>query len=154
MRWELVRSVNRKQSCAGALVVLAISLIVSSSCSENSQAKKPFRKTDTPLSFKEDIFPIIQRNCLPCHGEDNFNPSELSLDNYESMKAGGKHGSPWVDGKSEKSIIIRKLGEKPPFGDRMPLNSRKKIAEGKTRSLTEGQIDTIAAWIDQGARNN
>lgn len=142
------------QSCAGAIVVLAISLVVSSSCSENSRAKKPSRETVTPLSFKKDIFSMIRRNCLPCHAEDNSNPSELSLDNYESMKAGGKNGSPWLEGKSEESIIIKKLSERPPFGDRMPLNSKKKIAEGKARWLTEAQIDTIAAWIDQGAKNN
>ena len=119
----------------------------------DSHAKGSTR-TAPALSFKKEIFPIIKKNCLPCHAEDNVNPSELCLDNYESMKAGGKNGSPWVEGKSGESIIIKELGEKPPFGDRMPFNSKRKIAEGKVRWLTEGEIETIATWIDQGARNN
>lgn len=142
------------QSCVGAIIVLSLSLVVSSSCGENGQAKRTTKKSASALSFKKDVFPIIQRSCLPCHAEDSFNPSELSLDSYESMKAGGKNGTPWVEGKPEESIIIKKLSEKPPFGDRMPFNSKKKIAEGNAKWLTDDQIDTIATWIEQGAKNN
>jgi len=142
------------QSYAGAIVVLSLSLVMSTSCGESSKGKTPPKTDNPPLSFKNDVFPIIEKRCLPCHAEDNFNPSELSLDSYEDMKAGGKNGVPWVEGESSESILIKKLGEKPPFGERMPLNSKRKIAEGKASWLSEGEIDTIAAWIDQGARNN
>lgn len=142
------------QSRVGAIVVLSLSLVVSSSCGENGRAKKPAKKSAPALSFTKEVFPIIKRRCLPCHAEDSFNPSELSLDSYESMKAGGKNGQPWVEGNSEESILVKKLSENPPFGDRMPLNSKKKIAEGKASWLTEDEIDTIATWIDQGAKNN
>ena len=142
------------QSCVGAIFVLSLSLVVSSSCSENGQAKKPVRKSAPALSFTKDVFPIIQRRCLPCHAEDSFNPSELSMDSYESLKAGGKNGSPWVEGNSKESILVKKLSETPPFGERMPLNSKKKIAEGNASWLTQDQIDSIATWIDQGAKNN
>ena len=44
-------------------------------------------------SFKDDVFPVFRKYCLPCHSEDNFNPSELSLDSYDLMMQGGKHGT-------------------------------------------------------------
>ncbi len=106
------------------------------------------------VSFKNDVFPIIKAKCLPCHAEDNFNPSELSMDSYELIAQGGKHGVPFKPGKSGESLMIQKLSEKPPFGDRMPLNSKKKIQDGKAVWLTVDEIKTIATWIDQGAKNN
>ncbi len=142
------------QQYIGVILALSLSVVVSSSCGENSGAKKNPGKGTPAMSFRKDVFPIIQHNCLPCHAEDSFNPSELSMDSYEDMKAGGKDGSPWVNGNSKESLIIKKLSENPPFGDRMPFNSKKKIADGKARWLTGGEIDTIAAWIDQGAKNN
>ncbi len=112
------------------------------------------REGKDSVSFKNDVFPIVKHHCLPCHAEESFNPSELSLDNYTDLMAGGKHGKPVVAGKSKGSILIEKLGEKPPFGDRMPLNSKKKIAEGKATWLSAEDIKVIESWIDQGAKNN
>jgi hypothetical protein len=109
---------------------------------------------EKPVSFKKDIFPIIQKNCLPCHAEDNFNPSELSLDDYERMSAGGKNGPLWTSGNAEESNLVLKLKEAPPFGDRMPLNSKRKVAEGKAKWLTPAEVATIATWINQGAKDN
>lgn len=106
------------------------------------------------VSFKNDIFPIIKAKCLPCHAEDNFNPSELSMDSYDLIAKGGKHGVPFKPGKSNESLMIQKLSENPPFGDRMPLNSKKKIQEGRAVWLTPEEIKIIATWIDQGAKNN
>jgi hypothetical protein len=103
------------------------------------------------VSFKEEVMPIIRKHCLPCHAVDNFNPSELSLDTYEDLMAGGKHGTPVVPGNASESIIVQKLGEDPPFGDRMPLVRKKDRVPNK---LTEQQIETIRAWVDQGAQNN
>jgi len=121
---------------------------------QGKESKNSPKKVSAAVSFKNDVFPVIQKHCLPCHAEDNFNPSELSLDSYDKMKEGGKHGSPWVEGKSKESVIIQKLNENPPFGDRMPLNSKKKIDEGKAIWLSAEEIKTIANWIDQGGKNN
>jgi hypothetical protein len=107
-----------------------------------------------PVSFKKDVFPLVSRHCLPCHAEDNFNPSELSLDSYEKMMEGGKHGVLAVAGKSKESLVVQKLGAKPPFGERMPLNSKKKIEEGRAKWLTDAELKIFVAWIDQGAKNN
>ena len=57
-------------------------------------------------------------------------------------------------GKPAGSPLVGKLAEKPPFGDRMPLNSRKKVKEGKAKWLTEEDVKTIATWVSQGAKDN
>ena len=112
------------------------------------------KKETTQVSFKKDVFPIIQKYCLPCHAEENFNPSELSMDTYDMLAAGGKNGVPFVAGKSKESLIIKKLGEKPPMGERMPLNSKKKIEDGKAVWMKDDELKVIADWIDQGAKKN
>lgn len=138
----------------GVVVVFTLAVAADCSRSQDGQVKRIAKKDAAGLSFRKDVFPIIQKNCLPCHSEDNFNPSELAMDDYELMSAGGKNGHIWVAGKSRESILVKKLGEKPPFGDKMPLNSKKKIAEGRGKWLTEEEVKTIAKWIDEGARNN
>jgi hypothetical protein len=106
----------------------------------------------SPVSFKNDVTPILKKHCLPCHAEENFNPSELSLDSYNNLMAGGKHGTLVVRGKASESMIIQKLGSNPPFGDRMPLIRKKNAASPD--KLTTGEIDTLSAWINQGAKDN
>jgi hypothetical protein len=109
---------------------------------------------DETVSFKKDVFPLVQSYCLPCHAEENFNPSELSMDNYKLMMAGGKNGSPVVKGKSAESLMIKKLGPEPPEGERMPLNPKKKVKEGKAVWMKDEEVKIIAKWIDQGAKDN
>jgi len=112
------------------------------------------QKNSAPVSFKKNLFPIIKKQCLPCHAEDNFNPSELSLDSYELLMAGGKHGSPVIAGEAKQSILIQKLSTSPPFGDPMPFDTKKKKGEPSKKKLSEEEIKLIIEWIDQGAKDN
>jgi hypothetical protein len=106
------------------------------------------------VSFKSQILPIFKRQCLPCHAEDNFNPSNLSLDSHELLLSGGKHGATVVPGKASESILFQKIGSKPPFGDRMPLDPKKRRGEPSMKSLSQDEITLIGEWIDQGAKGN
>ena len=135
------------------LAVICVCLGIALLCSMQSGAQSKKKATGT-VSFKDDVFPIIKNHCLPCHAEDQYNPSELSMDDYDRVKEGGKHGMPWEAGKSKESLIIKKVSGDPPFGDRMPLNSKKKIKDGTAKWLSPEEIRTIAGWIDQGAKKN
>jgi len=106
------------------------------------------------VSFKADVTPLVKKYCISCHAEEEYNPSEFSMDTYEITKKGGKRGPAWVAGKASESILVQKLWEKPPFGERMPLNSKKKIAAGTAKWMTPEEIRVFADWVDQGARNN
>ena len=106
------------------------------------------------VSFKQQVFPIIKKHCLPCHAEDNYNPSELVLDTYETLMAGGEHGKALEPGKGAESLIVKKLGPQPPFGKMMPVNKKKKSGEESKNTLTEAEVKVLVDWIDQGAKNN
>ncbi len=111
-------------------------------------------QTASTASFKNDVMPIIKKYCLPCHSEDNYNPSELSLDSYELMMEGGKHGVPVVPGDPEKSILVAKVIGASTFGDPMPL--AKKLSDGtmQQRHLTDEELAILKAWIAEGAKDN
>lgn len=134
-----------------AVICACVGIALLCSMQSGAQGKK---KGTGVVSFNSDVLPIIRKHCLPCHAEDQYNPSELSMDDYDMMKEGGKHGMPWEVGKAKESLIIKKLSDNPPFGDRMPLNSKKKIKDGTAEWLSPGEIKTIVEWIDQGAKKN
>lgn len=141
-------NIRRRRMKIRVATLLSVVLLISASGLFAQDTKK------TTVSFKSDVFPIINAKCLPCHAEENFNPSELSMDSYDLIAAGGKHGVPFNAGKPGESLLIQKFGEKPPFGDRMPLNSKRKIRDGKAVWLSDEDVKTVATWIEQGAKNN
>jgi len=106
------------------------------------------------VSYKEDISPLLNKYCLPCHAEENYNPSELSLDSYALLMKGGKHGEAVKPGNPDESIVIQKLREPPLFGDRMPLHSKRKKTTTPPVYLSEDEVQILAKWISQGARDN
>jgi hypothetical protein len=132
--------------------VLAVALMFAvMACGQERQTKQE-GKEESPVSFKNDVAPVLKNHCLPCHAEENFNPSELSLDSYSNVLAGGKHGVPVVPGKASESIIVQKIEPDPPFGDQMPLVRKKN--PGTPNKLTPEEIETLKAWINQGAKDN
>jgi hypothetical protein len=106
-------------------------------------AVKPASKT---VSYKTDVAPILKKYCLPCHTEDQMNPSELYLDSYENILGAGKHGKSVLPGNPDSSNLIRKISLTPPFGDPMPM--KRKVP------FPDDTLKTLVLWIQQGAKNN
>jgi hypothetical protein len=92
-----------------------------------------------PVSFTKDIQPILEQNCLSCHGHA-MQSSRLDLSSREGAIRGGARWPAIVPGHAEDSYMYRLAAglEKPA----MPLTGNK---------LTNEQIATIKNWIDQGA---
>ena len=130
-------------------ILIFIVITTLSAFGPQKSPKDPKKKPSAPsavVSYKKDILPIFKRYCLPCHTEDQMNPSELYLDGYETLMHGGKHGSPIKPGKADSSFISMKLTPKPPFGDPMPFKRKTPVPEDTVKILRK--------WIDQGAKNN
>ena len=130
-------------------LLLVLFFVCGSGALGQHRSKKPKNAQKSPasaVSFKKNITPILKTYCLPCHTEDQMNPSELYLDSYESLMKGGKHGRPLVPGNPDSSLILLKLGPKPPFGDPMPLKRKSPISDDT--------LAIIRKWISQGAKNN
>ncbi len=111
-------------------------------------------RKDDDVSYKNDVTPLLKMYCLPCHAEENDNPSELALDSFALLMKGGKHGEAVKPGEPDASNIIRKLSENPPFGERMPMHSKRKKTTTPPKYLSEDEIQTLAKWISQGAQDN
>ena len=95
--------------------------------------------TPPPISFAKDILPVIQANCLACHG-DRMQLSKLDLRTRESAMAGGAHGAAIVPGNAEQSRLYRFIAGLEAV--RMPMSAD---------PLTPLQIAAFKTWIEQGA---
>ncbi|MDX1981525.1 MAG: PSD1 and planctomycete cytochrome C domain-containing protein [Bryobacteraceae bacterium] len=89
-------------------------------------------------SFTRDVLPILQRNCVGCHGNAQ-QMSGFSLSKRESAIRGGSQGAAIVPGKSGESALIRRVtGVLQPS---MPVGGK----------LSDMEIATLKKWIDEGA---
>ena len=113
---------------------------------ENKKKLAGDKKISDEISFKGNILPVFKHYCLPCHTEENMNPSELYLDSYDNVKGGGRHGRSVVVGKPDSSYLIQKISKKPPFGEPMPLRAKK--------PFPSDALQLLRLWITQGAKNN
>ncbi len=94
-------------------------------------------------TYERDVAPIINEYCISCHGSDNMNPSDLYMDDFQTLMKGGKHGIPVVPGNPQKSLLYTKLLPDPPFGKQMPRGHKK---------FTPEAVQIIHDWIQQGAK--
>src|SRR6202048_2610323 len=86
------------------------------------------------VTFTKDIAPIFYRECVQCHRPNDLAP--MSLLTY-------KEARPWARSIREK-IVSKQM---PPW------HADPRYGEfSNDRRLTQQEIDTIAAWVDQGAR--
>ncbi len=96
-----------------------------------SQAKVTYKEVDQ----------IFKQRCMPCHSEQR-RAWGMDLSSYKGLMAGSNNGEVVKVGNSAKSQLVIVI--KDTKGLRMPKNGR---------SLTAKQIETIARWIDEGAKN-
>jgi hypothetical protein len=97
---------------------------------------------ERPVDFAKDIKPILEANCLQCHGADK-QKSGLRLDLQEAALKGGETYAPDIrPGKSAESPLIHFVAGLVP-DMKMPA---------KGEPLTAEQIGLLRAWIDQGAK--
>src|SRR3954470_10569052 len=85
-------------------------------------------------TFSKDVAPIFNKACVECHRPTMFAP--MSLTTFEAAR-------PWA--KSIKQRVV--AGAMPPWGADTPHGMFKNDPR-----LSKQEIDTIAAWVDGGAR--
>jgi hypothetical protein len=95
----------------------------------------------SPVSFRADIAPLLQRRCAACHCEDSAK-GRYRLDTLARIaKPGESDLPPVVAGKPEESELFLRLIEKLPE-DRMPQ---------KADPLPSSEIALVERWIRDGA---
>src|SRR5436190_2512665 len=84
-------------------------------------------------TFAKDVAPILFDKCASCHREGEIAP--MTLLSYEDAR-------PWA--KAIKAKVVSR--EMPPWG----ADRENSLKMRNDRSLTEHEIQTIAAWVDAG----
>ena len=84
--------------------------------------------------FDSSVAPILEENCLVCHGGDNPQAG-LDLQTEASILKGGKSGPGVVAGSPERSLVLAKVvsGVMPPTGVKLDKKS----------------IETLREWVGQ-----
>ncbi len=92
--------------------------------------------------YSRQIHPILDANCVTCHGTHKA-AGGLRLDSYESLMKGGKDGPVILPRNADKSLIIERVTLPSGTPHAMP-------AEGRP-SLKPSEIAWMRAWISAGA---
>ncbi|MFQ5814431.1 MAG: c-type cytochrome domain-containing protein [Anaerolineae bacterium] len=91
------------------------------------------------VSYRQDIQPIFNRNCVSCHGGQ----AGLYLESYDHVMAGSARGRVVIPDDPQASELVRRIrGLSQPS---MPLGGA---------PLPASDIDAIVTWIAEGAPNN
>jgi hypothetical protein len=99
-------------------------------------------RADPKVDYARDVKPILSRHCYSCHGE-KMKKGGLRLDTAAALLRGGSSGPGFVPGKPAASLLLQAVKGSDGM-TRMPY---------KAPALTEQQIRTLAAWVDQGAKS-
>src|SRR5262245_23117131 len=87
------------------------------------------------VTFTRDVAPILQRSCQNCHRPDSIAP--MSLLTYEEVR-------PWARA-IKQNVVLRNM---PPWH----IDPNVGIHEFSNNvALSDGEIGTIAKWVDSGA---
>jgi hypothetical protein len=87
----------------------------------------------TALSWRADIYPILERRCLSCHRAGGIAP--MSFEDYETAR-------PWARAIREE-VLERRM---PPTA----IRSGAGLYEN-ARTLSIAETELLAAWVDGGA---
>jgi hypothetical protein len=117
-----------------------------------------------PISFRRDVYPILQQNCAVCHtaGAAGYAQSGFSVQSYQSVMKGTKFGpviQPYSSLSSTLSWLLEQ-GADPSIN--MPKEYSVVVSGHKnvivpskmSRPLSMNDLEVIEVWIDQGAKNN
>lgn len=95
-----------------------------------------------PVDYQREVKPLIAEHCYRCHGASQ-QKGGLRLDTAAVALKGGDNGPAYVAGKSAESTLIQALKGTHDDISRMPY---------KKPALPDALIETLARWIDEGAK--
>lgn len=116
------------------LSALAVWLVVSVS---------PASAQDKPISFINDVAPILKENCFACH-DPKKRSGKFDMTTFAKLMAGGAEGESITVGKHADSemyklIVSEKERRMPPRKDNLS-------------PVPKPQTEVVKKWIDQGAK--
>src|SRR6266508_3110149 len=115
------------------IAVLAFPVVVLLIAAPVWTATPAAQETAKAVTFHKDVLPVLQKNCQTCHRPGQIGP--FSMLTYKDTR-------PWA--KAIKQAVVARV--MPPW-----FADPKFGHFNNDRSLKQREIDTIAAWVDNGA---
>src|SRR5436305_2345796 len=109
----LPRNRPMPRACPLAVLLLAVSA---------APAAEPAK----PVSFINDVAPILKENCYACH-DAKKRSGKLEMTSYAKLRQGGADDDPVVPGKPEESLLVERLTT--DGAKRMPPPPKDKTSE-------------------------
>jgi len=102
---------------------------------------------DEAVSFRLDVYPILETRCVACHSEggEGYKSSGLDMTSYTGLMKGTKHGPIVIAGDPLTSNLNVLIEGRASPDLRMPHGQR---------PLLRYQRLIIRDWVKQGARDN
>ncbi|MBY0536190.1 MAG: cytochrome c [Chitinophagaceae bacterium] len=124
----------KKIIITGMIIASGMALLFSCNKGSEDVLKASTTCDTTAVSFSTQIVPILQNNCYRCHGSGNTGSGAgILLEGYSNVKT-------WVDNNYLVNVVKGSSGY-----ILMPYGGPK---------MSDCNVNTIAAWVNQGAKNN
>lgn len=105
-------------------------------------AAAPAYAADKPVSFINDVAPILKENCFACH-DAKKRSGKYDMTTIEKLLAGGSDGEPITAGKPDDSefhsLIVTKDDRRMPPRD-------------KGEAVPKDKAEIVRRWIAEGAK--
>jgi hypothetical protein len=113
------------------------------------------KNREIQTDFEQRVFTLTPY-IIDCHNRsaEGYAASGFSLEDYDSVMKGTNFGAVVVPNSSISSTLYLVIAHKTDPAIHMPPHHEDALAKGRGPALIAEQIDTIGAWIDQGAKDN
>jgi Planctomycete cytochrome C len=148
----------------GIVLVAAVTACVQKNVSSPKYVSTVSNSVHTPVSFRRDVYPILQANCAICHaaGAPGYAKSGFSVQSYRAVMKGTRYGPVIVSGSGDSSTLVWLLKQGADPSINMPKEYELIVAGHKhlvvpsqhARPLSAYDVEVIEDWVDEGAKNN
>jgi hypothetical protein len=94
---------------------------------------------DGPVEFWNDVYPILEKSCLPCHGPKR---------QYGEFRVDRREG--FFETRGRPALVIPGNSSQSPLID-IVSGRRKDIPKTEVHQLSSKEVAFLKAWIDAGA---
>jgi hypothetical protein len=109
---------------------------------QSPKTQKAAAASVAPVSFINDVAPILKENCFACH-DAKKRKGKLDMTTYEGLRKGGTKDDPIAAGKPEESLIC----------DLVTATDKSRMPPREAGdALPREKIELIARWIKEGAK--
>jgi Planctomycete cytochrome C/WD domain, G-beta repeat len=120
--------------CLACAVIAALLLVFT--------LTQPVHAAEKPISFINDVAPILKENCFACH-DAKKRSGKYDMTTIEKMIAGGSDGEPIMAGKPDESEFYTLI---------VTTEERRMPPRDKGEAVPKDKAEIIRKWITQGAK--